>query len=441
MRLDRAARCLGIVGLLAACSLPAGASERSSLPILLVHGVAWELGVDDCTWGGLKTDDQGEQKWNGMVEFLEDQGLRFGGVIVPKRGQVRLPDNLDTRGARVEPRKADVFMLRFSPSANTDGLGYKALELAETIKQVRQLTGAKKVRIVGHSAGGLVARVYLQSALPGVKYRGDVDRLITIATPHLGSAMALRWGDYLGTRATSIKPDAALIRELNCELDLPTDVTFASIVIRGIAADARGLGKELDALVDHKFLARLPVEYRIGGDEVVHVRSQNLRLAECAARYERATGRPIQYILARVPDPSPKDRSFWDVRVHVAGPMNGMVQHLVSGMLQDKAVLWKKTNPTKLAGWLDWQARLYANGVIEEQTIGEHPLSEVRNVRIEDFALVENGGNRRRYSFTGKAFSANMVVSLRRRWTHVDGTMALTFDDFGRVLTAEAEVR
>ena len=440
MRLARLAQCIGTLGLLAAFSLPAAAAERLSSPILLVHGITWTLGQDDCTWGHLRTDETGEQRWTGMVRFLEARGLTFGGTIRPKNGQVRLPEGIDTRGACVEPRKADVFMLKFSLSANTDGLGYKALELAEAIKQVRRFTGAKKVRLVAHSAGGLVARVYLQSALPGVNYRGDVERLITIGTPHLGSAMASRWGDFLGTRATSIKPDAALIQELNSQLDLPADVTFASIVIRGIAADARGVGKELDALVDHEFLARLPVEYRLGGDEVVHVRSQNLRLAQCAARYEKETGRPIQYILARVPDPSPKDRSFWDVRVHVAGPMNGMVQHLVAGMLKPNAVLWKKTSPTKLAGWLDWQARLHANGIIESQAIGKHPLSEVRNVRIEDFSLLGSKGHLRRYAFAGKAFSTNMVVSLRRRWTHVDGTLALEFDDFGRVLSADTKI-
>jgi len=163
-------------------------------------------------------------------------------------------------------------------AANTDGVAYKALELAESIKEIRRFTGARKVRVVAHSAGGIVARAYLQNALPGVRYRGDVERLVTIATPHLGSAAAEHWGDYLGTRATSIKPDAALIRNLNSKFDLPDDVTFASIVVRGIAADARGDGRELDELVNHALLEPLPVEYRLGGDQVVHVRLDEFEL-------------------------------------------------------------------------------------------------------------------------------------------------------------------
>jgi len=334
-------------------------------------------------------------------------------------------------------------VLKFSPCANTDGLAYKALELAEAIKQVRLLTGAAKIRVVAHSAGGLVARAYLQSALPGVHYRGDVDRLVTIATPHLGSATAEHWGDYLGTRATSIKPNAALIRNLNTKFDLPDDVTFASIVVRGIAADARGEGNELDELVNHVLLAPLPVEYRLGGDQVVHVRSQNLRLAACAGRYERRTGRPIQYVLARVADPTPGGccfKSLTDVRVHVVAPADRTVQHLVYGLLKQKAVLWRRSVPEKLAGWYDWQARVHANGIVESQALGKHPCSAVSHVRLDDFELVAGEGLSRQYRFDGKAWSSNVAIPFRKRWTHVRGTVALTYDPFGRVLAARAEI-
>ena len=33
-----------------------------------------------------------------------------------------------------------------------------------------------------------------------------------------------------------------------------------------------------------------------------------------------------------------------------------------------------------------------------------------------------------------------MAIPFRKRWTHVHGTVAMTFDPYGRVLAAEAEV-
>ncbi|MFH1919796.1 MAG: hypothetical protein ABIP48_07935 [Planctomycetota bacterium] len=447
MKFPRPRWCVAAVGFALAlvCSATeAGAAERRPAPVLLVHGIAWDIDQEDATWGSYWGESKGEPQWSGMIGLLDSKGLTYGGTIRPIGSNVTLPERLSTDGVDVDPREANLFVLKFSKAANTDGVGYKALELAESIKQVCRFTGSKKVRLVAHSAGGIIARAYLQNALPGVEYRGDVERLITVGTPHLGSAAAHHYGDFLGTRATSIKPDAALIRNLNSKFDLPEDVTFASIVVRGIAADTRGKGKELDHLVNQALVKLLPVEYRLGGDQVVHVRSQNLRLAECAARYEKKTGRPIQYVLARVPDPTPGGCCFkelTDIRVHVTAPYEPMVQHLVFGLLKEKAVLWKETGPEKLAGWYDWQARLHANGIIEYETLGKHPMSAVRNVEIGDFELVGSGdGGLRRYSFDGKAWSTNIAIPLRKRWTHVRGTVALTFDPFGRVLSAESSI-
>ncbi|MCU0491039.1 MAG: permease [Chloroflexaceae bacterium] len=59
------------------------------------------------------------------------------------------------------------------------------------IDRARSRSGSSKVILVGHSMGGLVARSYIQSS----GYRGDVERLITLGTPHRGSAQAyFTWG-------------------------------------------------------------------------------------------------------------------------------------------------------------------------------------------------------------------------------------------------------
>ena len=414
------------------------AHSPPAYPVLLVHGIAWHLEKADPIWGGLSTADPKQPAWSGMIGFLDSHGFRYGGEMQFRGPRIRLPDELDLRGVRVDPRSARLFSVAFSPSANTDGLAYKALELAEAIRQVRQLTGAAKVRIVAHSAGGLVARVYLQGALPGVPYAGDVDRLITISAPHLGAGMAGSLGDLLGTRATSIKPEAPLIQELNSRYDLPPEVTFASIVVRGLGADERGEGHALDGLIDRQWLERLPVEYRTGGDQLIHVRSQNLRLAPCAARYEEKTGRPVQYVLARVPYPlasGPLPKPY----VHATAPSNASVQQLVLDLLDPGSPLWNGQDPGKLEPWIDRQARLHAQGAIEAEALGAHKLSQVNEITLDDFRLLGREGEVRSYAFAGRAYSASMLLSLRKRWTYVRGTMRLSFDKFGRVVAGESK--
>ncbi len=58
--------------------------------------------------------------------------------------------------------------------------------LKPIIDQVKASTNSSKVDIVAHSFGGIIAREYIQ----GPQYDQDIDQLITIGTPHQGSADA-----------------------------------------------------------------------------------------------------------------------------------------------------------------------------------------------------------------------------------------------------------
>lgn len=406
-------------------------------PILLVHGMTWKVDRPKPVWGTYEKDATGRKRWTGLIGFLDDRGYAYGGTLRAKGGRFDLPDGLATEGTRVDPRKGRLFVLEFSPSANTDGLAHKGLELAEAIKQLCRLTGVKKIDIVAHSAGGLAARTYLQGALPGVAYRGDVDRLITIATPHLGAAVASKVGDLMGTRATSLKPDAPLIEALNQHLELPTDVRFASIVVRGFSADVRGKGDAYRKIIDGPSVARLPIDYREGGDQVVHVLSQNLGLAPCAARYEKASGRPVQYMVVRVEDPShsPAGR-----RVHGVAAMDAGVERMV-GQLLDEEFFWNTARSKERTAWLDDQARLHAMGVIEAETLDEHSASQVERVDLGSVRLVNQKDGTRWYAFDGRAASSNRVLPGRRRTTRVRGEVELNFDAFGRVVDCRSRVR
>lgn len=66
------------------------------------------------------------------------------------------------------------------------------------IDRAKARSGSDKVVLVGHSMGGLVARAYIQ----GSTYRSDIERLITLGTPHQGAPDTyypwqggeIRWG-------------------------------------------------------------------------------------------------------------------------------------------------------------------------------------------------------------------------------------------------------
>ncbi|MFA6325495.1 MAG: hypothetical protein WCX46_04695, partial [Candidatus Paceibacterota bacterium] len=55
--------------------------------------------------------------------------------------------------------------------------------LKQKIDEVKLISGSNKVDIVAHSMGGLVARSYAQSDY----YENDIDQIIFLGTPHLGS--------------------------------------------------------------------------------------------------------------------------------------------------------------------------------------------------------------------------------------------------------------
>ena len=344
-----------LLSLLLIAGLTGSAAQAAAPTVtLLVHGLRTNLDAPLDVWGRPSNGDMGTPRWDGLIGHLAKAGHRYGGVIRPRDAKIELPACLNAEHTAADPQSATLFALEFTSGANIDGLAYKALELAQCLAELRRFTGCRKINLVTHSAGGLIARVYLQSAMPGLAYAGDVDRLVTIAAPHQGSALAQHFGEFLGTRATSIAPNTPLVRQLNDELTLPGDVRFASIVVRGVAIGISGLEWPADAYepyVDRELLAALPVGFRLGGDQVIHVASQNLRLSRCAARYEAATGKPVLDLLARVADPTPQDRSLRDATVHEAAPGDRLVALYVQLLLQEASPLWSEQPEPQAARW------------------------------------------------------------------------------------------
>ena len=93
-------------------------------------------------------------------------------------------------------------------TALTGDIRHAARDLAAHVERICAATGADRVHVVGHSLGGLIARYYVQ------RLGGDarVDTLVTLGTPHRGSAIA-----HLLPPATlprQLRPGSDLMREL-----------------------------------------------------------------------------------------------------------------------------------------------------------------------------------------------------------------------------------
>ena len=113
-------------------------TEEKPLPVLLVHGFAEDAAV----W----------KKWEDM---LRKDGIQF-------------------------------FTVTFKDSDDKCGSAKQhAIELKNMVQDIKEQSGAQKINIVGHSKGGLDARVFLDNT-----DTKDVANLIMIGTPNAGSPVA-----------------------------------------------------------------------------------------------------------------------------------------------------------------------------------------------------------------------------------------------------------
>jgi pimeloyl-ACP methyl ester carboxylesterase len=118
-------------------SLASSQSEKP-LPVLLIHGYAEDAAI-----------------WKKWEDLLKKDGVQF-------------------------------FTITFKDSDDKCGSAEQhAKELEKRVQDVKQQSGAQKINMVGHSKGGLDARVFLD-----ITDTKDVANLIMIGTPNAGSPAA-----------------------------------------------------------------------------------------------------------------------------------------------------------------------------------------------------------------------------------------------------------
>jgi len=135
-------------------------TAQSSVPrpvVILVHGYLGMSGITDkCAYGVKHYDEETVRFFDDLPQWLVQDGFD---VWVAHWDSAPFPDT-------------------------TAPLEVDGKCLADQIATVTQKTGRNRVILIAHSMGGPVSRAYLQSDT--YKARKDVDRLITLGSPHGG---------------------------------------------------------------------------------------------------------------------------------------------------------------------------------------------------------------------------------------------------------------
>lgn len=141
----------------------------------------------------------------------------YGGSTV---GLTKLADVLRRHG-----RTADVVGL---PGNGTGDLTVQARTLATAAKAILARTGAASVDVVGYSAGGVTARLWLRDDGGAAVTR----RLVTLGSPQHGTDLAALGSSLPGScplACRQLDPDSALLRDLNAGDETPDGPQYVSL--------------------------------------------------------------------------------------------------------------------------------------------------------------------------------------------------------------------
>lgn len=155
-------------------------------------------------------------------------------------------------------RVADVFVFSYSQNADLESIA-RAPGLEQAVNKLRFL-GYREIVLVGHSAGGVLARLFVED-----HPHSGVTRVLQVSAPNLGSTWAQT---EIGVR----KPQEKFIQSLTpayrrastqarWDRSIPRDVQFVSVVVGGGA-----LGDGLVSVV-----SQWPEELRVQGVPMFHL--------------------------------------------------------------------------------------------------------------------------------------------------------------------------
>jgi triacylglycerol lipase len=114
------------------------------------------------------------------------------------------------------------------PGDGTGDLGAQAIHLGDVAEHAVHDSGATSVDVIGYSAGGVVARLWVR------EQGGDrlARRVLTLGSPHHGTVQAALGADFAGgcpPACEQLVPDSDLLRRLNAGDETPEGPLWATI--------------------------------------------------------------------------------------------------------------------------------------------------------------------------------------------------------------------
>jgi triacylglycerol lipase len=173
------------------------------------------------------------------------------------------------------------------PGDGTGDLNLSAAALGRAVDAARKRSGADSVDLVGYSAGGIVARLWVADGHADV-----VRRVLTLGSPHHGTSLADLAGDLAPGRCPlgcqQLASDSRLLAELNRGDETPTGPTWVSIWTTQDETVTPPDTARLDGALD------LPVQSVCPDARVGHGDLPRDPLVQRIVVAELATGNPVE---------------------------------------------------------------------------------------------------------------------------------------------------
>jgi hypothetical protein len=210
--MSRAALLAVLTALLGATASSAQTTQSIGLPIIFVHGIcdmpdSWipaEQDVRTYLYGKYPTLYQQGPEY---VTFYDGTKVNFEYVdnYAIANGLPQTPLSLTSISSAARfflvalDDPGETIYSQFDETNNVANIPIyqKGNELAHIIWAIKQITGAPRVIVVGHSMGGLDSRAYVEGLAspngttdPPIQYLNDIAELVTLDTPHGGSDFA-----------------------------------------------------------------------------------------------------------------------------------------------------------------------------------------------------------------------------------------------------------
>lgn len=135
---------------------------------------------------------------------------------------------VDKLAATLRAQGRDVTVVAM-PDNGTGDLRRQAQVLDAAARAAAERTGADSVDVVGHSAGGVVARLWVREEGGDALAR----RVVTLGSPHHGTTIAALASDFTADGCPAgcrqLAPDSGLLRRLNAGDETPRGPVFVSI--------------------------------------------------------------------------------------------------------------------------------------------------------------------------------------------------------------------